>query len=187
MNAAGGALTVRVAEPGRDDAVVCALMTEYLTWAIGELEHRYAIVEPPADPDEVPASLAHYRTPDGLLLLARDADGRPAGVGALRRLSGGNHDGADGADVIVEVKRMFVAPAYRDQHVGSAILDRLLLEADQTLGARTVRLDTCRFMSDAQRMYRARGFAEREPYAGTEIPPHLQQYWIFFEKQLARR
>ena len=37
-------------------------------------------------------------------------------------------------------------------------------------------------MADAQRLYRSRGFAERTPYAGTEIPPHLQQYWIFFER-----
>jgi hypothetical protein len=50
--------------------------------------------------------------------------------------------------------------------------------------ARTVRLDTCLFMSDAQRLYRSRGFLERPPYAESEIPAHLQQYWMFFEKAL---
>jgi hypothetical protein len=67
------------------------------------------------------------------------------------------------------------------ERVGSQLLDRLLEEAVR-MEARTVRLDTVRFMADAQRLYRSRGFAERTPYEGTEIPPHLQQYWIFFER-----
>jgi hypothetical protein len=52
------------------------------------------------------------------------------------------------------------------------------------MGAATLRLDTCRFMSDAQRLYRSRGFAERTPYEGTEIPPRLQHHWVFFERSL---
>jgi GNAT superfamily N-acetyltransferase len=76
---------------------------------------------------------------------------------------------------------MYVAPEYRGLRVGSRLLDRLLEEAGR-MDAGTVRLDTVRFMADAQRLYRSRGFVERTPYAGTEIPPHLQQYWIFFER-----
>ena len=48
--------------------------------------------------------------------------------------------------------------------------------------AHMLRRDTCRFMTDAQRMYRSRGFVERAPYPGTEIPDHLQQHWLFFER-----
>jgi len=51
------------------------------------------------------------------------------------------------------------------------------------MGATTILLDTCRFMTDAQRLYRSRGFVERSPYEGTEIPPRLQDLWIFFERQ----
>ena len=94
-----------------------------------------------------------------------------AGVGALRKLRLG----------VIEVKRMYVAPEWRDRHLGSAILDRLLEEA-RKMGATTVRLDTCRFMTDAQRLYRSRGFVERTPYEGTEIPTRLQHLWIFFER-----
>jgi N-acetylglutamate synthase-like GNAT family acetyltransferase len=114
--------------------------------------------------------LASYRPPVGKLLLA-ECDGQPAGVGAIRKLRTG----------VVEVKRMYVAPAWRDRHLGSGILDRLLDEA-QEMGATTVLLDTCRFMTDAQRLYRSRGFVERSPYEGTEIPPRLQHLWIFFER-----
>jgi hypothetical protein len=49
-------------------------------------------------------------------------------------------------------------------------------------GATVVRLDTVRLMAEAQRTYRSRGFVERPPYEGTEIPPHLQQHWLFFER-----
>lgn len=45
-----------------------------------------------------------------------------------------------------------------------------------------VRLDTCRFVTDAQRLYRSRGFEERGPYEGTEIPSRLQEHWLFFER-----
>jgi hypothetical protein len=47
-----------------------------------------------------------------------------------------------------------------------------------------VRLDTCEFMTDAQRLYRSRGFVERDPYEGTEIPERLRTYWLFFERPL---
>jgi GNAT superfamily N-acetyltransferase len=76
---------------------------------------------------------------------------------------------------------MYVAPDWRHRHVGSAILDRLLDQAAE-LGATTVLLDTCRFMTEAQQLYRSRGFVERPPYGGTEIPPRLQDHWIFFER-----
>jgi GNAT superfamily N-acetyltransferase len=164
-------VTVRVAEPGHDDLVACALMTEYLAWGIDQLALHYGILQPPTEATHVPASLADYRAPTGVLLLAWAEDEQPAGVGAIHRRS----------EDIVEVKRMYVAPLYRAQHVGSTILDQLLAEAER-MRARTVRLDTCRFMSDAQRLYRSRGFVERAPYAESEIPAHLQQYWMFFEK-----
>ena len=78
---------------------------------------------------------------------------------------------------------MYVVPRWRDRHVGSALLDALLDEA-RARRANLVRLDTCRFMTDAQRLYRSRGFVERPPYEGTEIPERLRQYWIFFERRL---
>lgn len=163
---------IRDAQPGADDDAVVLLMTDYMTWAHERLANEFGVHEPPADPAEIRHHLDDYRPPKGRLLLA-ECEGKPAGVGALRMLS----------DEIAEIKRMYVAPDWRDRHLGSAILDRLLEEA-RSRRSRIVRLDTCRFMTDAQRLYRSRAFAERPPYEGTEIPTRIQQYWIFFERML---
>jgi N-acetylglutamate synthase-like GNAT family acetyltransferase len=167
-----GSLELREAEAGADDGIVMRLLAEYLSWAGRRLLDEYGIDDMLTDLSRVPESLGGFRRPGGVLLLA-ELRGRPIGVGALRRLS---------AD-IAEVKRMYVVPACRGGHVGSAILDRLIAEA-RAMGVGTIRLDTCRFMSDAQRLYRSRGFLERSPYEGTEIPPRLQRHWIFFEREL---
>lgn len=164
---------VRVARPGADDDAVARLMVEYMTWAHQRLRDELGVTEPPADPALVRESLSGYRQPEGVLLVG-ECDGEAAGVGALRRLGEG----------VIEVKRMYVAPRWRDRRLGSAILDRLLEHA-RSMGAEVVRLDTCRFMADAQRLYRSRGFTERGPYEGTEIPPRLQEHWLFFELGLA--
>jgi len=42
-------------------------------------------------------------------------------------------------------------------------------------------------MSAAHVLYRSRGFIERAPYEGTEIPTHLHERWLFFERPLASR
>jgi len=170
MSVAGGCL-IRDAQPGLDDDAVAALMVDYLTWAIQRLAQDYGVDEPPTHPSLVREGLVHYRPPIGRLILA-ECEGQPVGVGAIRTLKAG----------VAEVKRMYVAPGWRDRHLGSAILDRLLDEARE-MGATTVLLDTCRFMTDAQRLSRSRGFVERSPYEGTEIPPRLQDLWIFFERQ----
>jgi GNAT superfamily N-acetyltransferase len=163
---------LRRADPGVDGEVAAALMVEYLTWGNERLRDEYGVVEPPADPSLEREHLGGYEPPTGVLLIA-ECDGDPAGVGALRMLSAS----------VAEVKRMYVVPRWRDRHVGSALLDSLLDEA-RARRANLVRLDTCRFMTDAQRLYRSRGFVERPPYEGTEIPERLRQHWIFFERRL---
>jgi ribosomal protein S18 acetylase RimI-like enzyme len=137
------------------------------------LEH-YGVDQAPADPSHVRAGLDSYRAPSGCLLIAYSV-GRPVGVGALRRLP-------DGA---AEIKRMYVIPEARSLGIGSRVLDRLLESAAET-GAKTVRLDTAGFMSAAHGLYRSRGFIERPAYEGTEIPAHLFEYWLFFERSLSR-
>jgi GNAT superfamily N-acetyltransferase len=127
-----------------------------MTWAQERLANEFGVHEPPAYPADIRHHLDDYRPPKGRLLLA-ECEGKAAGVGALRMLS----------DEIAEIKRMYVAPDWRDRHLGSAIPDRLLEEAPPS---RIVRLDTCRFMTDAQRLYRSRAFAERPPLRGHRDP-----------------
>jgi GNAT superfamily N-acetyltransferase len=167
-----GAVVVREAQPGDDDDAVAQLIVDYLAWADGRLRSEYGVDLQPQTNERVLASLGGFRPPAGLLLVA-EYEGRAVGVGALRRL----------ADTSAEVKRMYVAPEARSLHIGSAILDRLIDEG-RAWGASALRLDTCDFMTDAQRLYRSRGFVERQPYEGTEIPPEVQEFWIFFERML---
>ena len=163
---------LREAIPGADDEAVTQLFAEYLAWAHPKLREEYDIEDPPTSPEKIAATLAAFRRPGGVLLIA-EHEGRPVGVGALRRHS----------PAVAEVKRMFVQPHVRSLHMGSSILDRLIEDA-RDMGALVLRLDTVRFMTDAQRLYRSRGFVERPAYDGTEIPEPLRQYWLFFERAL---
>jgi ribosomal protein S18 acetylase RimI-like enzyme len=149
---------------------IAKLLVDYMTTALQQLRETFGIQDSPTDVSGLRDSLREYSDPSKALFVVEDPSGTLVGVAGLRTIGPG----------IVEVKRMYVVPECRGMHIGSQLLDRLLGEADR-MGASTVRLDTARFMADAQRLYRSRGFAERTPYPGTEIPPHLQQYWIFFE------
>ena len=165
------AIEVRLARDGRDEAAVSRLMTAYLVWALAQLEAEYGIVDMDVDPAQAAGSLDAYHPPHGRLAVA-EVEGQIVGIGAARGLSPG----------VAEIKRMYVAPPYRGLRIASSILDFLLVHARDELQATTVRLNTCRFMVSAQRLYRSRGFVERSPYEGTEIPARLQEYWLFFER-----
>src|SRR3954451_20836462 len=123
---------------------------------------EYGVEDPPTDPVATRASLEHYRRPGAALLLAV-RDGKSVGVGAVRGLDGR----------VAEIKRMYVAPEARGLHIGSVMLDALMEEA-RAARSEVVRLDTAGFMTDAHRLYRSRGFVERSPYEGSEIPLRLQ-------------
>ena len=171
-------IVIRRADLAVEAEEITKLLVDYMTTALRELHETFGVEDSPTDVAGLRDSLEEYRDPSKALFVAQDvgedtAD-RLVGVAGLRTLAPG----------IVEVKRMYVVPECRGRRVGSQLLDRLLEEAAH-MQARTVRLDTVRFMAEAQRLYRSRGFVERTPYAGTEIPPHLQQYWIFFERDQA--
>ena len=45
-----------------------------------------------------------------------------------------------------------------------------------------VRLDTGKFMTSAQRVYRLAGFQERVEYSESEVPQQFKPFWLFMEK-----
>jgi GNAT superfamily N-acetyltransferase len=155
-----------------DDDVVLELMTEYMTWALSTFEETYGFAMA-GDARHTPAALGRFRRPSGVIALA-EVEGSPAGVAALRVQDDG----------VVEIKRMFVRPEHRGAHVGSRMLDWLLDLSRDELRAPTVRLDSNRFMHGAHRLYESRGFVERPPYDGSEIPADLQHLWRFYELRL---
>jgi GNAT superfamily N-acetyltransferase len=165
-------VVIRQVESPSEEDDAARLMAAYLTWGAERLRDEYGVADAPAEPDDVRAGLDAYRPPAGRLLLAYLA-GEPVGVGALRRLQDG----------VGEIKRMYVIPEARSLGVGSRLLDELMRSAEDE-GIEVVRLDTAGFMSAAHRLYRSRGFVERSPYEGTEIPEHLHDRWLFFESRL---
>lgn len=78
------------------------------------------------------------------------------------------------------IKRMYIRPNYRGKGFGKALL-RHLLNKGKEFGCSRILLDTGRFMTAAQHVYRSAGFQEREIYTETEVPPGLQSYWIYME------
>ncbi len=153
------AAEVTVRDPRHPDARACEQAY------FGELASRFdrgfdpALSNTAADSELVP--------PAGLLLVAT-LHAEPAGCGALMFPAGAP----------AEVKRMWVAPSVRGLGLGRRILTELEAQA-AARGARVLRLETNRGLSEAIGMYRAAGYREvakfsDEPYA---------HHW--FEKPIA--
>lgn len=166
---------IRQADADRDRESIEALWAEYLSWANDQLEARYGVRFPIEDSLRHDlATLAKFRPPEGQLLLAIE-DGAAVGTAALRRI----------APDTAEIKRMYVQPAARGRGLGRALLDRMI-EGAETAGYERIRLDSARFMREAQALYRANGFEDIAPYAQSEIPDDLKIHWVFMERTLTQ-
>ncbi len=104
--------------------------------------------------------------PAGLLLVAWLRDD-PVGCGALRL-----H-----ADAPAEIKHLWVADAARRLGVGRRIVAELERHAAQR-GARTVRLDTNKALTEAHALYRSSGYREVAPFNDEAYAHH------WFEKSI---
>jgi ribosomal protein S18 acetylase RimI-like enzyme len=109
-----------------------------------------------------------YAPPTGCLLLATDGD-RSAGCVALRDLGGGT----------CEMKRFYVAPAYRGRGLGRGLVVEILRRAE-VAGYHRMVLDSLPEMAGALALYRALGFVEAEPYGDNPI-----ERTIYLGKDLA--
>ncbi len=146
-------------DPSHPDAV--RSLSAYFT----ELTERFDIGFDPAR--TLPAAPDDLRPPRGLLLLAR-LDGQPIGCAALKL------HGSQAA----EVKRMWVAPSARGLGLGRRLLQAVeQLAADH--GARLLRLETNRNLTEAIALYRSTGYQEvpafnDEPFAHHWFQKKLQ-------------
>jgi ribosomal protein S18 acetylase RimI-like enzyme len=134
-----------------DLPAVRRLFTDYVEWLGIDLAFQGFEAELRALPGK-------YVPPDGRLLLAGLGD-VPAGCVGLRPIAPG----------VCEMKRLWVAPAFRGRGVGAALVDRVIQEA-QGIGYAKMRLDTLARMTGALKLYRSRGFREIPPYYFNPIP-----------------
>jgi GNAT superfamily N-acetyltransferase len=80
---------------------------------------------------------------------------------------------------------MYVRPAAQGRGVGGALIARLLQDATAE-GYAIVRLETLRFMTTAQAIYRALGFVDTAPFDGSEpAGTVVEPLTIFMELDLA--
>ena len=156
----GQPLTVTTATATDVPAVVDPLFREYGEWVAGQLEQDVGITFTEADlarhHDAFRSELPQLLGPRGRLLVARLGND-PVGVGTLKPVD----------DTTAEIKRMYVRPAAQGLGVGRALLARLVRDA-RVEGYATVRLETLRFMTAAQAMYRSFDFVEGARFDGSE-------------------
>src|SRR5262249_19092601 len=143
-------LDVRPVDPEHPHARHC------LRAYVAELDRRF---DAGFDPRRsISAAAAELRPPAGLFLVAT-LRGQPIGCGALK------FHGREPT----EVKRMWVADSARGLGVGRRLLAELEAHAARH-GARVLRLETNKSLTEAIAMYRSAGYAEvaafnDEPYA----------------------
>jgi ribosomal protein S18 acetylase RimI-like enzyme len=170
-------LTITAATATDVSAVVEPLFREYGVWVAGRLEQDCGIPFTAADlarhHDAFRGELPRLLGPRGRLLVARLGD-EPVGVGTLKPVD----------DQTAEIKRMYVRPAAQGRGVGRALLARLLRDA-RAEGYATVRLETLRFMTRAQALYRAFDFVHAARFDGSEVADTvLEPLTIFMELDL---
>lgn len=153
------------------------LNIEFITWIADQLRKNYQLdsvsIIGQTIPEYVDAhleDLTSLRPPDGIIYLLV-VEGDIAGMGALRKLS----------DEIGEVKRMYIRPLHRGRGYGKQMLNKLL-EVGREFGCSSFLLETSKFMTVAQHIYRSAGFIERGEYPESETPTVFRQYQLFMEK-----
>jgi ribosomal protein S18 acetylase RimI-like enzyme len=151
---------------------------EYMTWIHDQLDENYQIdsrsMVSSTIQERAYATLEQYGSlnpPLGIVYII-EVDGDVAGMGALRKLNAN----------VGEFKRMYNRPKYRGKGYGKKMVNKLLGDG-RRFGCSSFLLDTAKFMTAAQHIYRKAGFKEIEDYPESEIPSVFRQYYIFMEKK----
>ena len=151
---------VDVVDPADRVAQLC--VREYFA----ELGRRFDAGFDPAL--SISAEHDELRPPAGLFLVAT-LRGEPVGCGALKFHG----------DQPTELKRMWVAESARGHGIGRRLLDELERRATAG-GARVIRLETNKTLTEAMSLYRSAGYREVDAF---NDEPHAD-HW--FEKQLGQ-
>jgi carbonic anhydrase len=163
-------LTITEATTPEQIDVTRQLVREYTDWAFAMTDESFSA---PAFAG-LERELAHlpgaFAPPDGRLLLA-EIDGHAIGCIALRRFD----------ETTGEVKRLYVRPGHRGQHVGERLV-RALISAAREAGYQRLVLDSHAMMTHAHALYRAAGFRDMAP--PSSLPNELRSVVLFMEMDL---
>ncbi len=108
---------------------------------------------------EMAAMPGKYSAPKGVLLIARNGEGRAIACAALRPIEPAG---------TCEMKRLYVTAEGRGLGLGKRLVETLFDDA-RRIGYREMRLDTLPTMTEAIALYRRFGFAPMEAYYDTPI------------------
>lgn len=160
---------------GATPAELRALLTEYFREANRLGQEWFDDEEFGADVAEiVDGDIERLQTAeiDEPLFVARTA-GELAGSVQIKRLDGSR----------VEVKRLFVRPAYRGTGVGRGLVETLIAET-RADGFETLLMGVSPYHRNAQSLYESLGFEYRPIYEENNVPPEMRDDWLFMEYSL---
>jgi len=170
---AGPVVCLRLVRTADELGPVVLLTDEFEKWTRAQVLADYGIDFEFKSEQDLFLDLDGMLEPRARLYIA-EIDGEPVGTGGLRPLSA--HE--------AEIKRMYVRPSSRGLGVGRAILQRLIDDA-RSLGYRTIRLDSARFMHEAHALYQRFGFVPSSPHTWEfESTPALRETAVFLRLDL---
>lgn len=165
------AVEIREAIIAEDLEIIKKLWIDHLTWGNQNMELHYGAH--PHDPIETTEqdiqAIDKFLPPTGRIILAL-VQKTVCGIGCLKSIN----------TEIGEIKRMYVAPTYRKNGAGRAILDRLVEEAKK-IGYQKLRLDSPKFMEAAHALYRSYGFKDIPAYEEVEMPVPFRMHLVYME------
>ena len=154
-------MTVQIVSGFDRPRQVRELFTEYTKLIIeGDSSFREYLVLQNFD-EELLHLESKYGPPRGRMYLAY-CDQQLAGCIALRQLD----------DTRCEMKRLYVRPQFRKQHIGNTLVSKVISDA-RAIGYRHLLLDTFPFLDVAIRMYEWLGFYYIPKYNDSPMPSTL--------------
>lgn len=160
---------IRIGRGPADYCAMAALVREYVAWLRARHDDDPDFVAQVLDKQSYAAELQNlaslYGPPSGAAFVAQ-IDEVIIGCGAYRALG-------DGA---CEMKRVFVPGRWQGSGIGRALCQALIAHA-RDAGYMTMKLDTVRRLTEAQRLYQSLGFRECPPYH--EYPESLMASFVF--------
>ena len=141
-------------------AAAADLFREYATWLNIDLGFQKF--------DEELLNLKNiYAPPQGKIILSK-TENEFAGCIAIRKID----------SVTAELKRMYVKPVFQHKGIGTGLLNKALLQANE-FGYKKIRLDTLSNMIPAIDLYKKNGFYEIPAYYYNPVKTA-----VYFEKFL---